>query len=75
MMTAYGEVDVAVEAMKRGAFDFLSKPVNLEKLDLLINRGLEAKNLKKENKDFIKDSIRNSAFKAFWKVSCLGTGT
>ena len=36
MMTAYGEVDVAVEAMKRGAFDFLSKPVNLEKLELLI---------------------------------------
>ena len=30
MMTAYGEVDIAVEAMKRGAFDFLSKPVNLE---------------------------------------------
>lgn len=49
MMTAYGEVDVAVEAMKRGAFDFLSKPVNLEKLDMLIKRGLEAKKLKKEN--------------------------
>ena len=51
MMTAYGEVDVAVEAMKRGAFDFLSKPVNLEKLDLLIQRGLNEKNLKTENKD------------------------
>ena len=49
MMTAYGEVDVAVEAMKRGAFDFLSKPVNLEKLELLIKRGLEGKKLKKEN--------------------------
>ena len=49
MMTAYGEVDVAVEAMKRGAFDFLAKPVNLEKLDMLIRRGLESKNLKKEN--------------------------
>ena len=49
MMTAYGEVDVAVEAMKRGAFDFLAKPVNLEKLDMLIKRGLEAKKLKKEN--------------------------
>ena len=49
MMTAYGEVDVAVEAMKRGAFDFLSKPVNLEKLELLIRRGLEEKELKKEN--------------------------
>ena len=49
MMTAYGEVDVAVEAMKRGAFDFLAKPVNLEKLELLIKRGLEEKELKKEN--------------------------
>lgn len=46
MMTAYGEVDVAVEAMKRGAFDFLSKPVNLEKLELLIQRGLNEKKLK-----------------------------
>ena len=49
MMTAYGEVDVAVEAMKRGAFDFLSKPVNLEKLELLIKRGLDSKRLQKEN--------------------------
>jgi DNA-binding NtrC family response regulator len=49
MMTAYGEVDVAVEAMKRGAFDFLSKPVNLEKLELLIKRGMEGKSLKSEN--------------------------
>lgn len=49
MMTAYGEVEVAVEAMKRGAFDFLSKPVNLEKLELLIKRGLEGKKLQKEN--------------------------
>ena len=51
MMTAYGEVDVAVEAMKRGAFDFLSKPVNLEKLDLLIQRGLNEKDLMTENKE------------------------
>jgi two-component system, NtrC family, response regulator AtoC len=49
MMTAYGEVDVAVDAMKRGAFDFLSKPVNLEKLELLIKRGLEGKTLQTEN--------------------------
>ena len=32
MMTAYGNVPSAVEAMKRGAYDFLTKPVNLEKL-------------------------------------------
>ena len=50
MMTAYGDVDVAVEAMKRGAFDFLPKPLNLEKLELLIRRALESKSLVKENK-------------------------
>ena len=49
MMTAYGEVDVAVEAMKRGAFDFLPKPVNLEQLELLIKRGLREKRLQSEN--------------------------
>ena len=49
MMTAYGEVDVAVEAMKRGAFDFLPKPVNLEQLELLIKRGLREKKLQSEN--------------------------
>ena len=54
MMTAYGEVDLAVEAMKRGAFDFLSKPVNLEKLELLIKRGLNERKLKKENHDLHK---------------------
>ena len=51
MMTAYGDVDVAVEAMKRGAFDFLSKPLNLEKLEILIRRGLDSRNLKEENAD------------------------
>ena len=36
MMTAYGNVETAVEAMRRGAFDFLTKPVSLEKLEILI---------------------------------------
>ncbi len=49
MMTSYGEVDVAVEAMKRGAFDFLPKPVNLEQLELIIKRGLKEKKLESEN--------------------------
>ncbi|KAF0093347.1 MAG: Fis family two component sigma-54 specific transcriptional regulator [Puniceicoccaceae bacterium 5H] len=43
MMTAYGNVETAVEAMKRGAFDFLPKPVNLEKLEILIRRALQGK--------------------------------
>ncbi len=43
MMTAYGNVETAVEAMKRGAFDFLPKPVNIEKLELLIRRALQGR--------------------------------
>jgi DNA-binding NtrC family response regulator len=49
MMTAYGNVETAVEAMKRGAYDFLTKPVNLEKLEILIRRALQERNLTKEN--------------------------
>ena len=48
MMTAYGNVPSAVEAMKRGAYDFLTKPVNLEKLEILMKRALETKSLQTE---------------------------
>jgi len=51
MMTAYGNVETAVEAMKRGATDFLTKPVNLEKLEILIQRSLKSKSLETENKE------------------------
>lgn len=49
MMTAYGNVETAVEAMKRGAFDFLTKPLNLEKLEILIKRALRSRDLEEEN--------------------------
>ena len=50
MMTAYGNVESAVEAMKRGAVDFLTKPVNIERLELLIQRALKNKTLEVEVK-------------------------
>lgn len=49
MMTAYGNVETAVEAMRRGAFDFLTKPVNLEKLEIVIKRALKSKTIEAEN--------------------------
>lgn len=48
MMTAYGSIDTAVEAMRRGAVDFLTKPVNIERLDVLIRRALKTKTLEVE---------------------------
>lgn len=49
MMTAYGNVETAVEAMRRGAFDFLTKPVSLEKLEILIKRALQSRTIEAEN--------------------------
>lgn len=48
MMTAYGSIENAVEAMKRGAVDFLTKPVNIERLEMLIQRALKTKTLEVE---------------------------
>src|SRR6478736_3300137 len=50
MMTAYGSVDVAVEAMKRGAYDFVTKPLNLDKVELLIARAVQTRKLEQENR-------------------------
>ena len=50
MMTAYGTVASAVEAMKRGAADFLTKPVNLEQLELVVKRLLKNRQTERENK-------------------------
>jgi DNA-binding NtrC family response regulator len=50
MMTAYGSIDSAVEAMKRGAVDFLTKPVNIERLEVLIQRALKTRTLEVEVK-------------------------
>ncbi len=50
MMTAYGSIDTAVEAMKRGAVDFLTKPVNIERLEILIQRALKGRTLEVEVK-------------------------
>jgi two-component system, NtrC family, response regulator AtoC len=50
MMTAYGSVDVAVDAMKRGAYDFVTKPLNLDKVELLIARAVQGRKLEQENR-------------------------
>lgn len=49
LITAHGSVDHAVEAMKCGAFDFVTKPLNLPHLFALIERALEMRTLTQEN--------------------------
>jgi DNA-binding NtrC family response regulator len=48
MLTAFGDIETAVSAIKKGAFDFVSKPVNLEQLLLAVEKGLESQKLNRE---------------------------
>jgi DNA-binding NtrC family response regulator len=48
IMTAHGDVESAVGAMKAGAFDFVTKPVHLEQLQVLVERGVESQKLIRE---------------------------
>ncbi len=47
LLTAYGSVETAVEAMKQGAYDFLTKPINLDHLDMLLARAIKSRDLEK----------------------------
>ncbi|MCP2520326.1 sigma-54 dependent transcriptional regulator [Candidatus Aminicenantes bacterium AC-708-M15] len=49
IMTAYGTIESAVEAMKKGAYDYLLKPIKIKEVELIIERGLTYHNLIKEN--------------------------
>ena len=49
VLTGYGSIETAVEAMKRGAFDYLAKPTKMDELLLTIKRAQELKDLKDEN--------------------------
>ncbi len=63
IMTAFGDVESAVKAMKYGAFDYVNKPINLDQLQLMVEKALESQTLRRElkhlrerrfSKDFIK---------------------
>ena len=49
MMSAYGTIDTAIEAIKLGAFDFISKPFKSEEVLIVLEKALEKMELKKEN--------------------------
>ena len=53
MMTAYGSVDTAVEAMRRGAWHFVTKPLNLDEVEMLLKRALRNRTLETENQQLV----------------------
>ena len=51
LLTAFASVESAIQAMKAGAFDYLSKPLNLDEVRLVIKKALREKNLMNENRE------------------------
>ena len=70
MMTAYGGVDTAVQAMKRGAYDFVTKPLNVDRLEILIRRALRSRVVEKEVVE-----LKQKVEKKFGLERLIGTST
>ena len=56
IMTAYASVETAVDALKKGAYDYLTKPLDFDELKIVINRATEHNRLKKEN-EYLKEKL------------------
>ncbi len=67
VLTAFGTVGTAVAAMKEGAYDYLTKPIDLEELLLLIKRAEREAGLRRENRD-LKEQLREK-FKVDFIIS------
>ena len=51
LVTGHGTIEMAVEAMRRGAYDYVTKPIDLDRLELLVRRALRRQSLVRENRD------------------------
>ncbi|GBD94839.1 transcriptional regulatory protein ZraR [bacterium BMS3Abin05] len=56
LITAYGTVQLAVQAMKHGAFDFITKPLNIDQIEMVVSKFFKFKELEYEN-TYLKDEI------------------
>ncbi len=59
VMTAYSSVKDAVDAMKRGVYEYLTKPLNLDELFVIIRKAVDDQNLRRENEE-LKDRLQGS---------------
>ncbi|MDB9822358.1 response regulator [Deltaproteobacteria bacterium] len=59
IITGHGTIDTAVECMKNGAYDFITKPFQIDQFLLTINRASDKKRLEKKAKQFQEENIKN----------------
>jgi two-component system response regulator PilR (NtrC family) len=62
MITAFGTTETAVEAMKLGAYDYITKPFKIDEVRILINNALKSKKLETENIQLKKELVKENSF-------------
>ena len=65
MITAFGSIETAIEAIREGAFDYISKPFKLEEIKITIQRALEQRRLLQENKQYRQELLGKYQFENF----------
>ncbi|MBQ9538724.1 MAG: sigma-54-dependent Fis family transcriptional regulator [Treponema sp.] len=60
ILTGHGSIDSAVDAMRHGAYDFLTKPLNLDQLGMIVKRALESREMKVQHEQ-LKQQLADSA--------------
>ena len=62
VLTGHGTVETAVDAMRMGAYDFLTKPLDLERLSLLVKRALQTRELVLQHRELVEQMQSEKAF-------------
>ena len=63
MITAFGSIETAIEAIREGAYDYISKPFKLEEIKFTVQRALERRKLIQENKFYRQELLEKYQFK------------
>jgi len=63
MITAFGSIETAIEAIRQGAFDYISKPFKLDEIKFTIRRALEQRRLVQENRFYRQELLDKYQFK------------
>lgn len=67
IMTAYGTVESAVEAMKRGAYDYILKPFDIGEMEVIVDKALRYRRLSREN-----EQLRSELHSKYWFENIIG---
>ncbi|GGE42896.1 nitrogen assimilation response regulator NtrX [Actibacterium pelagium] len=60
IISGHGNIEIAVAAIKQGAYDFIEKPFNIDQLLVVINRAMEASKLRRENTELRRKEVSNT---------------